>query len=143
VYKYQNISSNNCQITEFVDLFSFKESIKNKIFFYNETTEENELIEYKDKCLFCEKFLSNEKDESIEESQDEENLFFSQQSKLLLPKVEKKELLTSCTFCKSTFHLQCVAKDAINNQPFLIPKEATCIICLRDNSWSEFVKNIN
>jgi hypothetical protein len=183
----------NCnQFLEIVTESNFKESVKNKIYFYNEKVlgnEETENIytnkigmisatsknskigitqsknsistlttEYIiDKCLICDEYLDkfssnkldsektnsnlNKYNSQIEDMQEELKEISKEDESV--SRINSEDNLCQCPYCKSKYHLICLAQSAIGNQISqlcLIPKEAGCLVCGRENKWAEYLK---
>ena len=57
---------------------------------------------------------------------------------------EKTKLIISCPYCRSKFHLLCLANNSLSQDPLsLIPQETTCIICTHSFKWSEWIKDLS
>jgi hypothetical protein len=185
---------NSSQFLEIVTESNFKESVKNKIYFYDEksielenfndnannfkstkslsntnhstniitgdgtsgNTSENIL----DKCLICDEYLEkikNSFDKSdvektnlntnikynseIEDDLEEQEEISKEQDNC--PSNSTEENICKCPYCKSKFHLICLAQSAIwnqNSQLCLIPKDSECLVCGREYKWAEFLK---
>jgi hypothetical protein len=152
---YNNtILPNNLHILEITNELSFKESIKNKIYFFDNQAEnyEEENINLLDKCIICSEDFTNGKNEK-KLNQNENNNFTSEDEVELqagqavenLNNLNSTENLAKCPHCKSLFHMVCLAQTTLENQNqlsiSLIPKETSCLICTRTYNWSEFIKN--
>lgn len=153
---------NSCKFQELVTENTFKDLVKNKIYFYNET--ESDLYENNtcnnssvgtystlaqadtiiDKCIICDEFLEklikdpndklNLKEEELQQEQDEDE--DNRHNSI----TDNTDNLCKCPYCSSKYHLICLARTAIANQLCLIPKTADCLVCGRDYIWSEFLK---
>jgi len=131
-----HIKTSFLHILELTDQTSFKDSVKNKIYFYDEDKcKEEEDLNISDKCIFCEETFSKNKEEDsavniISEDEEKEKL--------------NNEDLAKCPNCRSLFHIFCLAHSTLQDQNILagslIPKLTSCIICSRNFNWSEFVK---
>ncbi len=153
---YNNtILPNNLHILEITNEQSFKESIKNKIYFYDNQADsyQEENINLLDKCIICSEDFSSSKNESkfnqsennILSSEDEVELQSDQIVENKINSLNTTENLAKCPHCKSLFHIICLAQTTLENQNqlnmSLIPNDTDCLICTRSYNWSEFIKN--
>lgn len=153
---YNNtILPNNLHILEITNEQSFKESIKNKIYFYDNQADsyQEENINLLDKCIICSEDFSSSKNESkfnpsennILSSEDEVELQSDQIVENKFNSLNTTENLAKCPHCKSLFHIICLAQTTLENQNqlnmSLIPNDTDCLICTRSYNWSEFIKN--
>ena len=75
----------------------------------------------------------------MEEEEDEESENIEEGEKEKTTKV-----VISCPYCRSKFHLLCLANNALSQDPLsLIPQETTCIICTHSFKWSEWIKDLS
>lgn len=132
---------------ERVNISNFKETLSKKVFHYESehermSIEEEENIPYSDKCIICDEEISDTNQIKKEEKESEEFEFDEDKSK----EIESKGKIISCPFCKSKFHLLCLADNSIQNSGnklSLIPGKTKCLICLREFLWNEWIKNIS
>lgn len=112
-----------------------------------------------DKCIICDEALFMQK---IKEEPEDDDSFMNYNTKIenIDPndniemelsvdsnkdKLKEKnnvedDSLAKCPYCKSLFHLICLAKNAIDGKLMLIPKEINCLICGCTNYWNDFIK---
>ena len=133
----------NLKLIERVNENTFKEAIKKKIYNYdaNEIPEDiKDITEFSDKCIICDEIIDNKKEEKkVEEDEDEHSEISDN-----IEEGEKTKLIISCPYCRSKFHLLCLAKNSLSQDPLsLIPQETTCIICTHSFKWSEWIKDLS
>ena len=136
----------NLKLVEKVDEESFKEAQKKKVYKYTEIESEtaDDIQTISDKCIICdEKIANSEKDNISDEKGDNDNEEKSDESDSKDKK--KTQILVACPYCKSKFHLLCLATSSLNNSNdiiALIPQETICVICTHSYKWSEWIENI-
>lgn len=138
--KPNEVKFNNTKIIERVNgEESFKEAIKNKIYKYTDPVEVEEGDnEYADKCIICDQEITQGSEEISDDKESDEDSDSSNK--------EEKPSIVSCPFCKSKYHLFCLAEASLEKEEdelALIPKETTCNICTKKSIWSEWIKSIS
>lgn len=179
--KEKILQINSNKFLEIVTESNFKESVKKKIYFYDEKLIEPETVStinnssniitndgnssntsenILDKCLICDEYLEKIKisfdrsdpektnsntnikyNSEIEDNQEEQEEICKEQENC--PSNCTEDNNCKCPYCKSKFHLICLAQSAIwnqNSQLCLIPKNAECLVCGREYKWAEFLK---
>ncbi len=104
---------------EYVSEETFKESIKKKLFFFQDTPIGEENTDFVDKCIICGDSFSKDNNEEEEDKEEQD--------------------IAKCPYCKSVYHMLCLAKFALKGKIALIPKEVECLICGRNNIWKEYL----
>ena len=123
-----------------------KKRKKKKVYKYTEIESEtaDDIQTISDKCIICdEKIANSEKDNISDEKGDNDNEEKSDESDSKDKK--KTQILVACPYCKSKFHLLCLATSSLNNSNdiiALIPQETICVICTHSYKWSEWIENI-
>jgi hypothetical protein len=105
------------QVVENVDEESFAEAAKKKAYHFAalEETDVTEVI--LDKCLICgDEFEGEESD------------------------ICDKEI-ARCLYCKTIYHMFCLASSCLGDRMELIPKNVKCLVCERMYNWNEFITN--
>ncbi len=122
-------------ILELTDEKNLTQSVKNKIYFYQDIAIDS-FSGVVDKCILCDEAfkvaLKNETQTltSEEESDDVTNVTFSNVLNIV-----------KCPVCLSLYHMICLAEKTLGETLALIPRETECIICSRISGWSDFLKN--
>jgi hypothetical protein len=136
VLKY--LETKGLHILEMTDEKNLTQSVKNKIYFYQDINEISgeSFTSVADKCILCDEsfkvVLKNENNNitSEEESDEASNFAFSNVLNVV-----------KCPFCSSQYHMICMAERTLGESLALIPRETECIICSRVSGWSDFIKN--
>lgn len=137
----------NLKLVETVDEETFKEAQKKKVYKYTETEPEtvNDAQIISDKCIICDEEITNSvKEKNYDEEGENDNEEESDESDSNDKK--KNKILVSCPYCRSKFHLLCLATSSLSNSNdkiALIPQETICVICTHSYKWSEWVENIS
>lgn len=126
-------------IVEQVTVDTFKEALSRRVFYYdnNENLNSGDFeFTVSDKCIICDVTIQKKKDkgkfeefEINDDSSENEN---------------NNEGIISCPFCKSKYHMLCLAANSIqasNDKLLLIPRETQCLICLNKYLWNEWIKS--
>jgi hypothetical protein len=141
-------NSSNKHIIELTNDLNFIDSVKNKIFFFQEFENILEAGEnIIDKCIICsESFTADNSKSKMKNQTSSEEDNVEMEAFTEIPINENKENTAKCPNCMSLFHLICLAQSNLESQNLLgvclIPKSTQCLICSNTQNWSEFVKNI-
>lgn len=119
---------------------------------------EGSVIEYQDKCILCDEIIHQETLKQIEEESSNYDKEINYENKDCNKEVgqtqvhiqsqintgkESPKSLINCPYCKSIYHMTCLASHTLGDNIALIPKETICIICGRIYIWSEWIISVN